>query len=54
MRANVVTCDICGQLLQPTHNKMPWSENVHFENVKMMYVYNGEEVNFDALAVCKG
>lgn len=52
MRHNDVTCDICGQLLLPTHDRMPWSEKVHFESVRMTYVYNDEEVAFDICPRC--
>ena len=52
MRDNVVTCDICGQLLLPTHDKMPWSPKVHFESVKMTYVCDGKEANFDLCPRC--
>lgn len=39
MREEVVTCDICGRLIAPTHDAMPWSPAMHFDSVKITYIY---------------
>ena len=38
MREEVVTCDICGKLLAPTHDAMPWSPAMQFDSVKITYI----------------
>lgn len=52
MREEVVTCDICGRLLVPTHDAMPWSDSMQFESVKMSYINNGKVLNFDICPRC--
>ena len=52
MREEGVTCDICGRLLAPTHDAMPWSPAMQFDSVKITYIHNGKEVNFDICPRC--
>lgn len=52
MKKYVVTCDICGKLLVPTNDAMPDSPKTHFESVKMTYIYDGKDANFDICPRC--
>ena len=52
MREEVVTCDICGRLLVPRHDAMPWSPSTQFDSVKITSIYDGKEANFDICPRC--
>ena len=52
MREEVVTCDICGKLLMPTHDAMPWSPAMQFDSVKITYIHNGKDANYDICPRC--
>lgn len=52
MIEEVVTCDICGRLLAPTHDAMPWSPSMQFESVKITYIYDNKDANFDICPKC--
>lgn len=45
-------CDICGELLLPSGNKMPWSMEIHFDSVQVTYKWNGESASWDLCPQC--
>ena len=47
-----MTCDICRKLLMPTHDAMPWSPAMQFDSVKITYIHNGKDVNYDICPRC--
>ena len=52
MREQIITCDFCGKLLQQTHNDMPDSYKTNTESLKMTYIYDGREMDFDICPRC--
>lgn len=52
MREQIITCDFCGKLLQPTHNAMPDSYKTETESLKMTYLYDDREMDFDICPRC--
>ena len=51
MREQIITCDFCGKLLLPTHNAMP-DYKTHTESLKMTYLYDDREMDFDICPRC--
>ena len=52
MREQIITCDFCGKLLLPTHNDMPDSYKTETESLKMTYLYDDREMDFDICPRC--
>lgn len=52
MREQIITCDFCGKLLMPTHNAMPDSYKTQTESLKMTYLYDDREMDFDICPRC--
>ena len=52
MREEVVTCDICGKLLVPTHDRMPWCPAMQFDSVKITFVHDGKDAKYDICPWC--
>ena len=52
MRKQIITCDFCGKLLQSTHNAMHDSYKTQTESLKMTYLYDDREMDFDICPRC--
>lgn len=52
MREEIVACDICGALLMPTHDAMPWSADMQFKSVRITFVCDGKDANYDVCPPC--
>lgn len=52
MRENVITCDICGKLVQSTPARMVESFGTEYKSVKITLLWNGADVGFDACPRC--
>lgn len=51
MREQIITCDFCGKLLLSTHNDM-LDYKTHTESLKMTYLYDDREMDFDICPRC--
>lgn len=53
MRENIITCDICGKLLQSTESRMCDSFKTEFESVTITIIHNDKNGSYDLCPRCK-
>ena len=53
MREHVITCDICGKLLQSTARQLCDGITTEYQSVAVNIIWSGKDVSYDLCPKCK-
>lgn len=53
MREHIITCDICGKLLQSTGRQMCDGMTTELQSVTVKIIWSGKDVSYDLCPKCK-
>ena len=53
MREHIITCDICGKLLQSTQRLMADGMATEFQSVSVKIIWSDKDVSYDLCPKCK-
>lgn len=53
MREHIITCDICGKLLQSTARQTCADMTTAFQSVTVNIIWSGKDVSYDLCPRCK-